>query len=134
MSLKFETTAAKPLLLKVAISSVSIEGARKNLAAELPGWDFDMVPADAKAAWNEELSKIEISGGTPDQMSTFYTALYHTMIHPSLFSDVDGQYRGLDGQIHQLPGYSNRRDAETQTRTGGNATVRERATRESQYS
>src|SRR6185436_16536325 len=102
MSLKFETTAAKPLLLKVAISSVSIEGARKNLAAELPGWDFDRVRADAKAAWNEELSKIEISGGTPDQMSTFYTALYHTMIHPSLFSDVDGQYRGIDGKVHRL--------------------------------
>ena len=92
----------RPLLIKVAISSVSIEGARKNLAAELPGWDFDKVRADAKAAWNKELSKIEVSGGTPDQMTTFYTALYHTMIHPSIFNDVDGNYRGLDGKTHNI--------------------------------
>jgi putative alpha-1,2-mannosidase len=103
---RFNLKDGDPLLVKVAISSVSIEGARKNLAAELPGWDFDKVRADAKAAWNKELSKIEVSGGTPDQMTTFYTALYHTMIHPSLFSDVDGRYRGLDGKVHQLPGYA----------------------------
>src|SRR6185436_16499828 len=102
MSLKFETTAAKPVLLKVAISSVSIEGARKNLEAELPGWDFDKVRADAKAAWNKELSKIEVSGGTPDQTTNFYTALYHTMIHPNVFNDVDGRYKGHDGKIHSL--------------------------------
>ena len=62
-------------MLKVALSPVSIEGARKNLAAELPGWDFDKVRADAKAAWNKELSKIEVSGGTDAQTTTFYTAL-----------------------------------------------------------
>ncbi|MGH9947634.1 MAG: GH92 family glycosyl hydrolase [Pyrinomonadaceae bacterium] len=90
--------------VKVAISYVSIEGARKNLEAELPGWDFDKVRADAKAAWNKELSKIEVSGGTDDQTTTFYTALYHTMIHPNVFNDVDGQYKGHDGKIHQLRG------------------------------
>ena len=73
------------ILIKVAISHVSIEGARKNLAAELPGWDFDKVRADAKAAWNKELSKIEVSGGTDAQTTTFYTALYHTMIQPNMF-------------------------------------------------
>jgi len=98
----FETTNIDPILLKVAISSVSIEGARKNLAAELPGWDFDKVRADARAAWNKELSKIEVSGGTDAQTTTFYTALYHTMIHPSLFNDVDGNYRGLDGKTHNI--------------------------------
>jgi len=100
MAFRFPT--GKTILLKVAISSVSIEGARKNLAAELPGWDFDKVRADARAAWNKELSKIEVSGGTDAQMTTFYTALYHTMIHPSLFSDVDGSYRGHDDKIHNI--------------------------------
>ena len=56
-----------------------------------------------------ELSKIEVSGGTPEQTTNFYTALYHTMIHPNVFNDVDGQYKGHDGKIHQLPNYSNHR-------------------------
>ena len=89
------------ILVKVALSPVSIEGARKNLAAELPGWDFDKVRADAKAAWNKELIKIEVSGGTDAQTTTFYTALYHTMIQPNIFKDVDGSYRGHDGKITQ---------------------------------
>ncbi len=100
--LYFGPTNGEQILLKVAISHASIEGARKNLAAELPGWDFDKVRADAKAAWNKELSKIEVSGGTPDQTTTFYTALYHTMIQPNVFSDVDGKYLGHDRKIHQL--------------------------------
>lgn len=103
--LGFQEDRGEELLIKVAISYVSIEGARKNLEAELLHWDFDKVRADAKAAWNKELSKIEVSGGTDDQTSIFYTALYHTMIHPSLFNDVDGRYKGHDGKIHQLPGY-----------------------------
>jgi len=93
---------AEQVLLKVALSSVSIEGARKNLAAELPGWDFDKVRADANAAWNKELSKIEVSGGIDAQTMTFYTALYHTMIQPNVFNDVDGNYRGLDGKTHNI--------------------------------
>jgi putative alpha-1,2-mannosidase len=99
---KFDMSTKNTLLVKVAVSYVSIEGAQKNLEAELPGWDFDKVRADAKAAWNKELSKIEVSGGTPDQTTTFYTALYHTMIHPNAFNDVDGQYKGHDGKIHSL--------------------------------
>jgi len=98
------TSEGEQILLKVAISYVSIEGARNNLEAELPGWDFDKVRADAKAAWNKELSKIEVSGGTLDQTTTFYTALYHTMIQPNVFNDVDGRYKGHDGKIHQLAG------------------------------
>jgi len=117
----FTSLNGRPILLKVAISYVSIEGARKNLDAELPHWDFDKVRADAKAAWNKELSKIEVSGGTPEQTTNFYTALYHTMIHPNVFNDVDGKYKGHDGKIHQL------RSADTpvrmsvaSTRTSGN--------------
>lgn len=100
--LKFDTTRNPAVLVKVALSPVSIEGARKNLEAELPGWDFDKVRADAKAAWNKELSKIEVSGGTDAQMTNFYTALYHTMIQPNIFNDVDGNYHGLDGKIHTV--------------------------------
>lgn len=98
----FSRPKNRQILLKVAISFVSIEGARKNLEAELPHWDFDRVRAEAKAAWNKELSKIEVSGGTPEQTTNFYTALYHTMIHPSVFNDVDGRYKGHDGNVHAL--------------------------------
>jgi len=104
-ALPFSKPKNRQILLKVAISSVSIEGARKNLEAELPHWDFDKVRADARSAWNKELSKIEVSGGTDEQTTNFYTALYHTMIHPNVFNDVDGKYKGHDGKIHQLPGY-----------------------------
>ncbi|NOT48293.1 MAG: hypothetical protein HOP17_11160, partial [Acidobacteria bacterium] len=105
-ALKFRNTAERTIAIKVGISFASIEGARKNLDAELPGWDFDKVRADAKAAWNKELSKIEVSGGTPEQTTNFYTALYHTMVHPNVFNDVDGRYKGHDGKIHQLQGYA----------------------------
>ncbi len=101
-TLGFKLASDEKLLVKVAISHVSIEGARKNLEAELPHWDFDKVRADAKVAWNKELSKIEVSGGTPEQTTNFYTALYHTMIQPNVFNDVDGRYRGHDGKIHSL--------------------------------
>jgi putative alpha-1,2-mannosidase len=101
-SFRFDTRNGAPLVLKVAISYVSIEGARQNLEQELPHWDFDKVRADAKAAWNKELSKIEVSGGTDEQTTNFYTALYHTMIHPNVFNDVDGKYLGHDRKVHQL--------------------------------
>ncbi|MBC7900817.1 MAG: glycoside hydrolase family 92 protein [Saprospiraceae bacterium] len=99
---QFATNGDELVLMKVAISSVSIEGARKNLEAELPGWDFDKVRADAKAAWNKELGKIEVSGGTKDQTTNFYTALYHTMIQPNVFNDVDGRYIGHDGKVQSV--------------------------------
>ncbi len=102
VALQFSTGGGEKVYVKIGISNISIEGARKNLDAELPHWDFDKVRADAKAAWNKELSKIEITGGTEEQTTVFYTALYHTMIHPNLFNDVDGRYMGHDGKIHQL--------------------------------
>ncbi len=100
---KFKTKPGEQILVKVALSPVSIEGARKNLAAELPGWDFEKVRADAKAAWNKQLAKIEATGGTNEQTVNFYTALYHTAIQPNTFQDVDGGYRGLDKKIHIAP-------------------------------
>ncbi len=102
VALKFRTENGEKILLKVATSYVSIEGARKNLEAELPHWDFDKVRSEAKAAWNKELSKIDVSGGTPEQTTNFYTALYHTMIHPNVFNDVDGRYLGHDRKVHSL--------------------------------
>ncbi len=101
-SLRFKTTQNEQILVKVAISPVSIEGARKNLQAEIPGWNFDKVRADAKAAWNKELAQIEVSGGSDAQMTTFYSALYHTKIQPNIFNDVDGNYLGLDKKIHNI--------------------------------
>ena len=102
---RFLTGAKEPVLLKVALSSVSIAGARRNLNAEMPGWDFDGVKASAERIWNDELSKIVVEGGTADQRRTFYTALYHSMLTPNVFSDVDGQYRGMDGVTRKTSGF-----------------------------
>ena len=87
--------------MKVGISAVSIEGARANIEAEVPGWDFDAVRRQAEDAWNQKLGKVRVSGGTLEQKRIFYTALYHSMIAPYVFNDVDGQYRGMDGQVHK---------------------------------
>lgn len=89
----------EPLLMKVALSAVSADGADANLKAELPGWDFDATVENADRCWNDELSKILIEGATPEEEKIFYTSLYHTMIAPSEFSDVDGGYRGADGKV-----------------------------------
>ncbi|HNI05187.1 MAG TPA: GH92 family glycosyl hydrolase [Flavobacteriales bacterium] len=89
-----------PLVVTVGISAVSIEGARKNLEAEVPDQDFDAVRKRAEAAWNTKLNKIQVSGGTAAQRRTFYSALYHSYVAPYIFNDVDGQYRGMDGQVH----------------------------------
>ena len=88
------------LQVKVGISAVSIEGARANLEAEIPGWDFDAVRNQAEDAWNSKLEKIDVHGGTPEQQRIFYTALYHSYVAPYVFSDVDGNYRGMDGEVH----------------------------------
>lgn len=97
---QFETDEGESILLKVGISSVSIEGARANLSAEQKTFDFDQTRAAAKAEWNKELSQIIVSGGTDAQMANFYTALYHTKIQPNIFQDVDGKYVGLDRKTH----------------------------------
>jgi predicted alpha-1,2-mannosidase len=106
-SFSFSTLDGGPVLAKVGISAVSLEGARKNLAAELNHWDFEKTRTDAARAWNAELSKIEVSGGTDAQLKNFYTALYHTMIAPNLFMDADGQYRGRDFKTHKAEGFDN---------------------------
>ena len=99
-------SSGDPLLVKVAISAVSIEGARKNLDAEIPGWNFDDVRRAADDRWERELSRIRVEGGTRDQRVQFYTALYHAMLAPNVYMDVDGQYRGRDFKIHKAQGFT----------------------------
>ena len=94
-------STSQPLLVKVGISAVSVENARENLQQELPGWNFASVVSKANADWNRELSKIAIKTQDERAKHIFYTALYHTMIAPSVFSDVNGEYRGADGKTHK---------------------------------
>ena len=94
-------STSQPLLVKVGISAVSVENARENLQQELPGWNFASVVFKANADWNRELSKIAIKTQDERAKRIFYTALYHTMIAPSVFSDVNGEYRGADGKTHK---------------------------------
>ena len=97
---------ASELLVKVSISAVSVDGARRNMDAESPGWDFDLVRRQADAAWEAELSKIRVEGGTRAQQVQFYTAFYHAMLAPNVYMDVDGSYRGRDHKIHKAEGFT----------------------------
>ena len=91
--------------MRVGISYVSLANARANLAAEIPrGTRFAEVRRQATLAWNKALGGIDIEGGTPDQRSIFYTALYHVMMHPNIYSDSNGEYRGFDQQTHRIVG------------------------------
>lgn len=90
----------EPLLVKVGISPVSEDNARANIAAELPSWDFRGTVAKANQAWNNELGKIVITTDDDAARRTFYTAMYHSMFAPSVFSDVNGDYRGADGKVY----------------------------------
>ena len=96
----FKTTDGEQVMMKVALSPVSIEGAKANLAAEMPEFDFEGTRAAAKQAWNGELGKISVTSSDSEALKKFYTSLYHTMIVPATFSDVDGKYRGADGEVH----------------------------------
>ncbi len=103
----FDTQEGEKIRVKVALSSVSTEGALKNLAAEIPHWDFEKTKAGTKEKWNKELAKIEVKTMTNAGMITFYTALYHTMLSPIIYEDVDGRYRGLDQNIHTSNEFTN---------------------------
>ncbi len=107
LRLEFGTTEGEQVMMKVAISPVSIEGARANLAAELPGWDFNETADAARKAWNDELSKIKITTNDETARKIFYTGLYHTMVAPSVFCDANGDYYGSDHEIHRGAGFTN---------------------------
>lgn len=99
--LRFHTTEGEQVLVKVGISAVDMDGARRNVEAELPGWDFDGVRNAARQAWNKYLSAIDVETADSEQRTIFYTALYHTGMQPNLFTDADGRYLGMDLKVHQ---------------------------------
>ncbi len=101
--LHYRTHAGEQILVRTGISGVSAAGAAKNLAAEQPDWNFERTRAAAQRKWREQLGRIRAELHDADQKRIFYTALYHMSLGPQLFDDVDGQYRGMDRQVHQLP-------------------------------
>ncbi len=102
----FKTKEGEKIKVKFAISAVSTDGALKNLEAEIPHFDFEKVKTEARQNWQNELEKITINA-SPEKKVTFYTSLYHTFINPVEYMDVDGQYRGIDHQIHKAEGFVN---------------------------
>lgn len=103
----FATTAGEKIKVKMALSPVSMDGALKNMQAEIPGWDFEKVKNDGQAAWQQELSKITIQSESIADKQNFYTSMYHTMINPTVYMDVDGRYKGLDQNVHRADGFTN---------------------------
>ncbi len=101
--LSFDNSTDRSVEVKVAVSFVSVANAEANLQAEDPGWSFEAVRRSADAAWNKALNKVVVTGGTFAQKQVFYTALYHCYFVPSVFSDVNGEYIGMDGKIHKVP-------------------------------
>ena len=108
VKLNFQTEMGEEVLVKVGISAVGYEGSAKNLNQEISGWDFDGICKKAEVAWEAQLSKIRVETKDISEKRTFYTALYHSMIFPGIYSDVDGTYRGMDQKIHhsESPNYT----------------------------
>lgn len=103
----FQTSKDEKINVKVGISPVSIANASANIGAEIPGWNFDEVVKNADAAWNTELNKIQVTTADTSRLRTFYTALYHTMIAPSVFNDHNGDYLGTDKKIYNKAAFTN---------------------------
>lgn len=99
--IRFATKENEEVFVKVGISAVDMDGAKKNVDAEIPNWDFNKVKDNAHQAWVKQLSKIDIQTKDETQKSVFYTAMYHAAISPNLFTDVDGRYLGMDLKVHQ---------------------------------
>ena len=103
----FKTERDEKIKVKFALSPVSTNGAMKNLAAETPDWDFERVKLEGQAAWSRELGKINVTAISEDDLTNFYTALYHTFLSPTIYMDVDGAYKGIDQNVHQAKGFTN---------------------------
>lgn len=106
MHFDFATADAEKIQVKFALSPVSQANALENMKTEIPHWNFEKAKADAQAQWNTELSKIKVEAPENDKVN-FYTALYHTFLGPTIYNDVNGQYKGLDQEVHQAQGYTN---------------------------
>lgn len=102
----FKTNEGEKIKIKFALSPVSMDGALANMQAEVPGWDFEKVKADGQQQWEAELHKIVIAGGQ-EEKENFYTSMYHAMINPTIYMDADGQYMGLDRNVHKANGFIN---------------------------
>jgi predicted alpha-1,2-mannosidase len=89
------------LNVKVALSAVDVQGAKKNMQSEIPHWDFEKTKNQVQNTWEKELGKINVYGRSDDQKTIFYTALYHSLLNPNIYIDVDGRYRGMDLEIHK---------------------------------
>lgn len=105
--LTFDTTSNPVVQMKVAISYVSLANAHLNLAEENPGWDIDEVRQRTRSAWNDVLGRIEVEGGTHEDRVELYTALYHVFCNPAVWNDVNGEYRGFDGDVRVADGWTN---------------------------
>lgn len=103
---RYSTKDKEVIMVKVGISATSTAGALKNLDAEIPGWNFDKVVSDTRAKWNAEMQRMTIEG-TQEEKETFYTSLYHCLLTPTIYEDVDGSYRGFDQNIHKADGFHN---------------------------
>ncbi len=101
--LTFDCTAKPRVTMKVGISFVSVADAKLNMDTEIPGWNFSAAKTSTSRAWNRCLNRIRIKGGTREDTTIFYTALYHALMLPSIFEDVNGEYRGMDNQVHTVP-------------------------------
>jgi predicted alpha-1,2-mannosidase len=103
----FDATEDRDVVVKVGLSYTGVEGARRNLAAETAGsYDFAATRAALRATWADELDRATVGGGSADRRSVFYTALYHSLLHPNLAGDVDGRYLGFDRAVHTADGYT----------------------------
>jgi predicted alpha-1,2-mannosidase len=107
MHFDFKTTAGEKIKVKFALSPVSTVGALANLRAEISHWDFEKAKQDGQALWNKELDKVRVKMGSQADRINFYTALYHTFLGPTTYMDVNGDYRGLDQNIHKAEGFTN---------------------------
>jgi predicted alpha-1,2-mannosidase len=103
----FDTNAGEQIKIKIALSNTGMDGALKNLEAEVPHWNFNQVKQETQEKWNAELNKVQVETLTKADKISFYTSLYHTMLTPILYEDVDGKYLGLDQNIHQSDGFTN---------------------------
>ncbi len=102
----FDTTRNPEVEMRIAVSYVSVANAEKNLAAEIPGWNFDAVRRAAHDRWEHELGRISISGGGENNKCVFYSALYRSLLHPNTFNDVNGEYLGFDKKVHVARGFT----------------------------
>ena len=105
---EFATTNHEPVLVKAGISFVDIAGAKENLEHDIPGWNFDAVRAQATALWEKAFTGLTIKGGTDIQREAFATAIYHSMLDPRAYSDVNGNYTGADGKVHRAQNFTYR--------------------------